>query len=147
MCCSTSEYRTRIKVKDSRITIDTDNVKNREDLYSGYDAMILPRRYAGLCLPMNEALISGLPVFMTDISPNNLILPSQWLIPSEKIGSFKTKTMVDLYSPNLDKFASLIDDYVKNSNKVDSKQQAIDLGFSHFSVENLKDKYLEIING
>jgi len=137
----------KIKAKDSRITIDTDNIKNRQDLYSGYDAMILPRRYAGLCLPMNEALISGLPVFMTDISPNNIVLPSQWLIPSEKIGSFQTKSMVDIYTPNLDKFASLIDDYVENSNKINSKQQAIDLGFSHFSVENLKDKYLEIING
>ena len=136
-----------IKAKDSRITIDTDNVKNRQDLYSGYDAMILPRRYAGLCLPMNEALISGLPVFMTDISPNNLVLPSEWLIPAEKIGSFKTKTMVDFYSPNLDKFASIIDDYVENSNKINSKQQAIDLGFNKFAVENLKNKYLEIING
>lgn len=37
--------------------------------------MILPRKYAGLCLPMNEALMSGLPVIMTDIEPNNVILP------------------------------------------------------------------------
>jgi len=137
----------KVKSKDSRITIDTDNIKNRQDLYSGYDAMILPRRYAGLCLPMNEALISGLPVFMTDISPNNIVLPSQWLIPSEKIGSFQTKSMVDIYAPNLDKFASLIDDYFENSNKTKSKQQAVEIGFNHFSVENLKDKYLEIING
>jgi glycosyltransferase involved in cell wall biosynthesis len=137
----------KVKAKDSRITIDTDNIKNRQDLYSGYDAMILPRRYAGLCLPMNEALISGLPVFMTDISPNNIVLPSRWLIPSEKIGSFQTKSMVDIYTPNLDKFARIIDDYVENSNKTKSKQQAVELGFNHFSVENLKDKYLEVING
>ena len=84
---------------------------------------------------------------MTDSSPINIVLPSQWLIPSEKIGSFKTKTMVDLYSPNPDKFASIIDDYVENSNKTKSKQQAVELGFNHFSAENLKDKYLEIING
>jgi glycosyltransferase involved in cell wall biosynthesis len=51
--------------KDSRLKIVVGNSENRQDLYSGYDAMVLPRRYAGLCLPMNEALISGLPVFMT----------------------------------------------------------------------------------
>lgn len=135
-----------IKSKDSRITIDTDNIKNREDLYSGYDAMILPRRYAGLCLPMNEALISGLPVFMTDISPNNIILPNKWLIPSEKTGSFQTKSMVNVYSAEPDKFARIVDDYVDNVNKERNKQQAIDLGFSNFAVENLKDKYLEVIN-
>jgi hypothetical protein len=135
-----------IKTNNSRVKIDTDNIENRANLYAGYDAMLLPRRYAGLCLPMNEALISGLPVFMTDISPNNIVLPSKWLIPSEKIGSFQTKSMVDIYSAEPEKFARIIDDYVDNVNKEKNKQQAIELGFSHFAVENLKDKYLEVIN-
>jgi hypothetical protein len=64
---SQSEIETNIK--DSRLTIEIGNPDNREDMYSGFDAMVLPRRYAGLCLPMNEALLSALPVFMTDISP------------------------------------------------------------------------------
>ena len=29
----------------------------------------MPRRYGGLCLPMNEALTSGLPVIMSNQSP------------------------------------------------------------------------------
>ena len=75
--------------KDSRLKINKDNVRNREDLYNGYDAMVLPRRYAGLCLPMNEALISGLPVFMTNVSPNNHVLPEKWLVDSDIVGKFK----------------------------------------------------------
>ena len=39
--------------KDSRLKINKDNVRNREDLYNGYDAMVLPIRYAGICLPIN----------------------------------------------------------------------------------------------
>jgi hypothetical protein len=132
--------------KDSRLKINKDNVTNREDLYNGYDAMVLPRRYAGLCLPMNEALISGLPVFMTDVSPNNQILPKEWLVKSDKIGEFKTKSMVDIYEANHEELANSIDNYFNNVNIYDSKQKAIEIGFNNFSVEVLKDKWLNIIN-
>ena len=108
--------------------------------------MVLPRRYAGLCLPMNEALISGLPVFMTDVSPNNQILPREWLVKSDKIGEFKTKSMVDIYEANHEELAKSIDNYFNNINIYDSKQKAIELGFNNFSVEVLKDKWLNIIN-
>lgn len=132
--------------KDSRLKINKDNVRNREDLYNGYDAMVLPRRYAGLCLPMNEALISGLPVFMTDISPNNQILPSDWLIHSNKIGEFKTKSMVDIYEADAIKLGNTIDNYI-NSDKINKyKNIAVEIGFNNFSVENLKDKWLKVIN-
>ena len=132
--------------KDSRLKIDKDNVINREDLYSGYDAMILPRRYAGLCLPMNEALIAGLPVFMTDISPNNQILSHRWLIDSNKIGEFKTKSLVDIYEADVKKLGKAIDNYINGSNIDRNKNAAIEIGFNNFSVETLKDKWLKVIN-
>ena len=44
--------------------------------------MIMPRRYGGLCLPLAEAMTSGLPVFRSSVSPNNE-LPADWLIPGE----------------------------------------------------------------
>ena len=51
---SQSEIETN--VKDSRLKIEIGNPENREEMYNEFDAMVLPRRYAGLCLPMNEAL-------------------------------------------------------------------------------------------
>jgi hypothetical protein len=132
--------------KDSRIKIEIGNPENREDMYDGFDAMILPRRYAGLCLPMNEALLSALPIFMTDISPNNAVLPKEWLAESKKIGSFRTKSMVDIYNVAPDKFANVIDKYIKNNNKKEIKEKALSIGLENFSVNNLKQKYLDIIN-
>jgi len=132
--------------KDSRLKIEIGNPDNREDMYDGFDAMILPRRYAGLCLPMNEALLSALPVFMTNISPNNLTLPKDWLAESTKIGSFRTKSMVDIYNVAPDKFANVIDEYIKNNNKKEIKKKALSIGIENFSVGNLKQKYLDIIN-
>jgi hypothetical protein len=132
--------------KDSRVKIEVNNPANREDMYDGFDAMILPRRYAGLCLPMNEALISGLPVFMTDISPNNQILPHNWLVGSNKIGEFKTKSMVDIYEADATKLGKTIDNYINSNNINKDKNIAVELGFNNFSAKVLKDKWLNIIN-
>jgi glycosyltransferase involved in cell wall biosynthesis len=35
------------------------------------DVLVLPRRYAGLCLPALEAMADGCPVIMTDAPPQN----------------------------------------------------------------------------
>ena len=131
---------------DSRIKIEIGNPDNRQDMYSGFDAMVLPRRYAGLCLPMNEALMSALPVFMTNISPNNAILPPKWLAEAGQIDTFKTKSLVNVYDAKSDSLAKIIDKYVANSDKQNIKQNALEIGLENFSVENLKEKYIKIIN-
>jgi hypothetical protein len=131
---------------DSRVKIEIGNPDNRQDMYSGFDAMVLPRRYAGLCLPMNEALMSALPVFMTDISPNNTILPAKWLAESKKIDSFRTKSMVDVYDVRSEGLAKIIDKYIANNSKYEIKETAVQIGLDNFSVDKLKQKYLDIIN-
>jgi len=130
---------------DSRITIEIDNVKHRQDMYTGFDGMILPRRYAGLCLPMNEALLSGLPVFMTDISPNNLILPKEWLTVSEELGVMRLAAPVIYYNVNAQKLAEKIDAYVNLDDKTSVKQQAFNIGYQAFAPDRLKSIYLKIL--
>jgi glycosyltransferase involved in cell wall biosynthesis len=136
-----------IDIKDDRVKIIVGNEKHREDMYKGFDAMILPRRYAGLCLPMNEALMSGLPVFMTDVSPNNQILPQEWLAQCGKTGSFQTKAEIDIFNANPEHLGFIIDEYMKTKDKTSIKEKAFNLGYENFSSDILKDKYLEIING
>lgn len=46
------------------------------------DVMLLPRRYAGNCLPMAEAMSLGMPVVSTDLCPQNEWLPAETLIPA-----------------------------------------------------------------
>lgn len=140
-----SQSQLNVDISDSRLSIDIDNVNNREDMYIGYDAMILPRRYAGLCLPMNESLLSALPVFMTDISPNNNILPKEWLVKSNKIDSFKARTMIDVYNADPEQLASLVDNYINNKNKTELKEKAFDIGYTNFSTDVLFDKYKTIL--
>ena len=133
-------------INDSRVTVDYRDIEDQQDLYDGFDALVLPRRYAGLCLPMNEALMSGLPVFMTDISPNDTILPEEWLVSSKKIGEFMARVVVDVYEADAIKLATLVDNYINSDNIKDTKDQAYKLALFNFDPKILKDKYKKIIN-
>lgn len=143
----TTQTELDIKFTDSRLTILYDNVDNRSDLYSKFDCLVLPRRYAGLCLPMNEALLSGLPVFMTDISPNNSILPKDWLVYADKIDRFRGKALVDVYGANPRELGKLVDSYINlnHRKKLKQKEHAYQIGMQTFSPDILKQKYLDII--
>ena len=144
----TSQTEIEMKPRDGRLSYSFNNIKNREDLYNGFDAMILPRRYAGLCLPMNEALISGLPVFMTDLSPNNHILPKEWLISAEKTSEFKAKSLIDVHSGDPKELAKLVDNFIslRKKDQLAIKEKALEIGISNYSYEVLKDKYLELFD-
>lgn len=141
-----SQSDVELLIKDSRLKIEIGNPENREEMYNGFDAMILPRRYAGLCLPMNEALLSGLPVFMTNISPNHFILPQEWLVRSESIGTIRTKVRMDLFEADLKELGETIDSYVNTKDKTQYKQKAFKIGYENFSPEILKQKYIDIIS-
>jgi hypothetical protein len=83
---------------------------------------------------------------MTDISPNNFILPAEWLIESEKIDRLLTRMTLDVYGADPRKLATRIDDYVNNIDKEKEKKKAYDIGMQNFYIDTLKDKYLGVIN-
>jgi hypothetical protein len=53
-----------------RVQIREGNIENYWDLYRGFDVLVMPRRYGGLSLPVQEAMAAGLVVVMSDCSPN-----------------------------------------------------------------------------
>lgn len=102
------------------------------DVYKQGDVLVLPRRYGGNCLPLNEALSAGMPVIMPRISPNSLILPKKWLVEADKVAEFTPRTKIDIYdvepqrlARNIDRFAMLnegdmLGENVKASNIAES---------------------------
>jgi len=141
-----SQSELNINYKDSRLTVEIGNIDSRSEMYDGFDAMVMPRRYAGLCLPMNEALVSGLPVFMTDISPNNQILPQDWLVSSSKVSTLMTRVKLDVYEADVRELGKRIDRYI-NSDKRLQKEKAATIGFENFAPSILRDQYLQILEG
>lgn len=137
---------------DRNIMMAQLDYENYADLYKDADVLLLPRRYGGNCLPVNEALSCGMPVIMTDISPNNDLLPRHWLVPTFKIGEFTPRTTVDIYASNDVVLAQKIDEFANaapwwvalQSNNANAIAEQI-------SWDTMKPKYVqafeELING
>lgn len=137
----------QVLLNDNRITLRRDNFENPVDIYKGFDAVIMPRRYAGLCLPMNESLASALPVIMPDISPNNQILPEEWLVPAYKKEVFMARTAIDVYESDLEALARKIDGLSTMSDKDITawKLDAYSIASREYSSDSLQDKYKNIL--
>lgn len=129
-------YRSRFRHSDVRT-----NVAYKEVFNLG-DVLVLPRKYGGNCLPLNEALASGCPVIMPDISPNNHLLPSEWLLPATTHESFTPRTKVEIYDVNVDdirqKCAWLMENIERESERAYEIAKTI-------SWETLKPKYMEAL--
>ncbi len=101
-----------VKVPDNvKLIIDNRNHADYQDNYSVGGVLIIPRKYGGLCLPINEALAAGMPVICTSISPNNLWLPKDWLIQATKSTTFQCRKPVDVYESDPQHLAAKIDQF------------------------------------
>jgi hypothetical protein len=54
--------------------------------------------------------------------------------------------MVNVYNAKPERLAKVIDKYVGNNRKKEIKESALKIGLDNFSVDELKQKYLDIIN-
>lgn len=78
------------------------------DLYADADVMVLPRRYGGLSLPVQEAMAAGLAVVMPDVSPNDWWPTIR--VPATSRGELNTPAgPVRLYAANPDRLARQLD--------------------------------------
>lgn len=131
---------------DPRVKYKVFDLEDQAELYKDFDALILPRRYGGLCLPMNEALLSGLPVIMPDIDPNK-ILPLKWIVPAYISGSFEGRSVIDIYSVQPKDLALKIDEFCSMTNHQMrlEKLKAYKVG-GRFSDITLKPLWIDLLN-
>ena len=134
-----------IFLDDPRVKYEVNNVVANNDLYQDFDALLLPRRWGGLSLTLNEALMSGLPAIMTNISPQDMWLPREWLIDSTLKGSFPTRAPIEFYSVDHEKLAQKIDEFATMGEKLkEEKKIAFKIAVDSFSPEVLEDRYLRL---
>lgn len=116
------------------------------DIYNDGDVMVLPRRYGGNCLPLNEAISVGMPVIMPNISPNNELLPDTWLVTGKWDGSFEPRTVIDLYATSPIMLARKIDEFYQMSASEFSREtQEANAIADDISWETLQPQYQEAL--
>lgn len=130
-------------INDKRVTYRQRDFEDVAEMYRDFDALVLPRRYGGLSLTTNEGLSSGLPVIMSDISPNNRLLKKSWLFNSTLKKQFFTRTLIDVYKSSAIDIAKRIDWYcnLKEEERLTQKLDAVQLAYDNFSPAVLKQEY------
>jgi glycosyltransferase involved in cell wall biosynthesis len=102
------------------VTIEIGGVEDWHRLYDHADLLVMPRRYGGLCLPVQEALAAGLGVAMTDCEPNHTTWP---VAPVSGTLGTTIRTPggpVTLYDPDPASIAETIDRLAGNPADVDA---------------------------
>jgi len=123
------------------------NISDYTDIYKKGSVLVLPRKYGGNCLPMNEALAAGMPVIMSKLSPQIDFLPERWLVPAKKTDiEFAPRFKLDVYETDVISlmmrmrwFKSLDDKTMREQSQI-----ADDLAES-ISWKNMQPKYQEVL--
>lgn len=129
-----------------RLQIREQDFNHYEDIYSEGDVLLLPRRYGGNCLPLNEALSVGMPAIMTDVSPNNYFLPREWLVPAHVESQFTPRTVIDIHSCDPKALAEKIDEFYRMDEEAmeHANYKALDIAES-ISWETLGGMYYQAL--
>ena len=118
-------------------------IEDAQFIYKLGDIMVLPRKYGGNCLPLNEALASGMPVIMTDISPNNHLLPPEWLVPTHYSGQFAPRFTIQLHQAEKPALYEKIE-WFKTVDMAEQSRKAYEIAKT-ISWDALLPKYMEAL--
>jgi glycosyltransferase involved in cell wall biosynthesis len=130
----------------NKLTIECVDYPDYRTVYEKSDVMILPRRYGGNCLPVNEALSKGMPVLMPDISPNNSLLHPNWLLPAHLVGQFAPRTIVDIYECYPEELAAKIDEmWLMGIDEVNDNTRIADFKAEAISWNTLEPAYRKVL--
>lgn len=78
--------------KDPRVEVRVQNFKNYWQVWQEGDVLIYPQDYNGICLPIIEAMTSGLGVITTNIFPFNEYMPKELMFEPREM--YKTKAQM-----------------------------------------------------
>lgn len=131
------------EVNDKRVTFDTRPVDNYWENYpDDADALILPRRYAGQSLPINEAMAKGMAIISTDMEPQNDFLHPAGLVPIRIGQNVKIKQHIDVAEIDPQELARTID-RIAGMDIEPLSRHSLAVA-NEWSWENLKPKYQKL---
>ena len=124
-----------------RIEVVHEIVPDYWSLYGDEDAMILPRKFGGLCLPFNEASSCGMPVLTTAVDPQVRFFPPPALVPARRVGEFHVRNRINLYDAEPQELADRITYLHRNPHVMAALSLAADRYADSISWERLKPVY------
>jgi glycosyltransferase involved in cell wall biosynthesis len=112
------QHRDITRYRRANVRVEAGNLSDHWDLYRDCDVLVSPRRFGGLHLPALEALACGLPVVMSDTSPNEV-----W--PGPRIPAVEGQTvatragLIQLHDTDPAALAACLDELATNPEALD----------------------------
>lgn len=124
------------------VDLIVDDVPDYWRLYDDGDVLVLPRRYGGQSLPMNEAMSCGLPVIATDLIPQREWLPPATLISTVRRRRFRTQAgLVDAWHGDPTALARTMDRLAADHELVATLSDTADRQADRISWDTLRPRY------
>ena len=130
-----------------QLEVEVKDVRDYWTMYESGSVLVLPRRYGGLSMPMNEALSSGMPIVASALSPQNVILPAETLVPARRTGLVRTQgaQVIPTHSSRPRAIARVIDRLAADAPLVETLSRAADATAEGLSWTRWRDRYLELL--
>jgi glycosyltransferase involved in cell wall biosynthesis len=130
----------------ARVTVVNEDIADHWDLYGDEDdVLLLPRRFGGLSLQLDEALSRGMPAIMTDVSPQNGFLPREWLVPAVTSFRFMAKTQIECHSCDPAALARKIDAFARDPELVSRASLAADALAERIAWHRMAGEYERVL--
>lgn len=111
------------------------------------DVLLLPRRYGGLCLPMQETAALGLPTITTALAPQ-VDYPHAWYVPAERPSPVDMKGgRFDVWNADPRLLAAMIDELAARPDLVADLSEAALEWSAALAWEHHQDAYGEVLAG
>lgn len=98
-------------VGDPRVQFVGHDLAENEKLYEGGDVLVLPRRYGGQSLVMEEAAACGMPMILSDMEPQRSLFRggAARFVPLQDANRLRIKTEIEIGHPSPWELASAMD--------------------------------------
>ena len=135
------------KIEDKRVVVLELNIKNYWELYEEGDVLILPRRYGGQSLQLNEAMSRGMIPLMPNMDPQNSFLCNDNMF-EVTTKTIRTRAEIDCAIINPHILANSIDKLANmNTEKIQTLSYFSDIYADTISWANMKEKYINLFKG
>lgn len=114
-------------------------------LYDTGDVFLFPRKFGGLCLPIQEALSCGMPIIVSDCSPQTFWVPDELRVPATKVKTVETRNTIDVWECDPVDIASKILWLRDNPDKVAEYSLWADQWAQEHSWERMGKMYNDVI--
>lgn len=107
------------------VEVHTGGIADYWRLYEGFDVLVMPRRYGGLCLPVQEAMAAGLAVVMSDADPQSSTWPVELVATATSRPKLRCPGgMLPLHNARPEAVADTLNHLAANPDALHQRQEA-----------------------